>query len=150
MINRMMKHSILLLAAALFIGACSSPATNADPKYAADDALLEKTHAEMRQRLDSATVHFAVFAERVKRAKPDDPAPRELERPSIWLGDLQSILESDVRFMAERKAALSGEGTPEDQQAMTARYDEFMQGHAAMVAEFNAIADKLEERAKGD
>ena len=33
---------------------------------------------------------------------------------------------------------------------MTARYDEFMQGHAAMVAEFNAIADKLEERAKGD
>jgi hypothetical protein len=101
----MMKHSIFLFAIALFIGACSTPATIKDPKYAADDALLEETHAEMQQRLDSATVHFAVFAERVKRAKPDDPAPRELERPSIWLGDLQSILESDVRFMAERKAA---------------------------------------------
>jgi len=146
----MMKHSIFLFAIALFIGACSTPATIKDPKYAADDALLEETHAEMQQRLDSATVHFAVFAERVKRAKPDDPAPRELERPSIWLGDLQSILESDVRFMAERKAALSGEGSPEDQKAMTERYDEYMQGHAQMVLEFHRIADKLEDRTKAE
>lgn len=145
-----MNHSNFLFAVALFIEACSAPATNADPKYATDDALLEKTHAEMQQRLDSATVHFTVFAERVKRAKPDDPAPRELERPSIWLGDLRAILESDVRFMAERKAALSGAGSPEDQKAMTERYDEYMQGHAHMVAEFHRIADKLEERTKGE
>lgn len=147
---RLLKHTDLLFTAALVIGACSTPATNKDPKYAADDALLEKTHTEMQQRLDSATVHFTVFAERVKRAKPNDPAPRELERPSIWLGDLQAILESDARFMAERKAALSGEGTPEDQQAMTARYDEYMQGHAHMVVEFHQIADKLEERTKAE
>ncbi|MBL7952384.1 MAG: hypothetical protein JNM62_11770 [Flavobacteriales bacterium] len=136
----------LLLGAVILINACTTSAK--ETRYAADDALLEQSHTAMQQRLDTATAHFNAFAEKVKKAKPDDPAPRELERTSIWLGDLESIVASDERFMAERAAALSNDATASEE-AFTIRYDELMQGHDSMVAEFNAIADRLEQRIAG-
>lgn len=146
----MKDRDVLFAVVALLIGACTSPSRDpAASKYAADDALLEKTHDELQHVLDSATAHFEVYAARVKNAKPDDPNPRELERTSIWLGDLEAIVASDERFMAERSAAINGDGTPEEQKALLDHYDELMQGHASMVAEFHHIADKLESRMAG-
>lgn len=147
----MFKTLVPTLALALLISACGNTPpkdTNAD-KYAADDAMLAKTHAELQQRLDTATVHFEAFAKRLKDTKPDDPSPRELERATIWLGDLQAMVDADEQFITQRAAAIKGEGDPEELKALAEHYDQLMQGHASMVTEFNQIADKLEKRMSG-
>lgn len=143
---RPMRHSFVsLLSTLVLFAACTTSAKEA--KYAADDAQLEKTHAEMQQRLDSAAAQFALFEEKVRKASPDELQPRALERTSIWLGDLEAIVASDERFMAERAAAIASDDA--EQPAFLARYDELMQGHASMVAEFDQIAQQLEKRMAG-
>ena len=130
------------------ISACKGGRDSAlDDRIKADKELLQTEHAILQVRMDSLTNRYsALVADNTDDARTATHSTKDLERADMGLGNMKGILEADERFIREHAQA-SAELTAGTAQAKAsvARYDEMMQGHARMLEEFHAIADKLEQ-----